>query len=469
MIKNRLNLIFIVFSILFAAISQPTSVLSQEIIQISENLYVSESISENGESVYFGMEKINASNYYTWDFYKQDANQITAYVLRPLVTGTAWDLTQTKRHILDNSGYLNQTEKNELWELTQQNKRNLYNYYKEGSITAGIAGFSFEENDYIAYASRTPITKKFESKVTSFNPTINLKDFRNGYEDIIMCFRVKDIKNTPMTEHRGIFRNPADLINNKTKHSNISMKLHGFACKVAQQFFEEKKYMVVSPTESMQTIINRTITPENIFIGTQENIDNLQYRDNIISWNEYNLYKINYQNPYIGIGEKPHFIKLEALANYYDANNIPEDFDPIAYINKYVDLRLNTANMDDDTKIKWAKCHYFKHGKTEERTYTVPEDFNPIVYIYKYTDLKLHTTNMDNNTKTKWAKWHYLHYGILEGRTYTMLEDFVPFTYLRLNQDLYAYAQTLASDQEKRNFAIIHFLTHGNDERRPYK
>ncbi|MDP1724534.1 MAG: hypothetical protein Q8L85_07515 [Alphaproteobacteria bacterium] len=142
-------------------------------------------------------------------------------------------------------------------------------------------------------------------------------------------------------------------------------------------------------------------------------------------------------------------------------------FDPFAYLYLYEDLYNAAEKLStDDEKRTFAIWHFLTFAKNEGRKYLeiLPENFDASCYLYYYEDLYyVAETLSSDEDKKKFALKHYLRYGKSEGRKY-----FNPFTYLRLNQDLYDFAQTLSSNEEKRKFAINHYLTHGKKESRKF-
>lgn len=156
---------------------------------------------------------------------------------------------------------------------------------------------AFASATYVAYISKTPIKGPLSLPKTESN----LKIFKEKYKNILMSVGVRLDSRKPLFENRGIFRNPCSVL--EGGYSNIATHLHAFTGKVMKECVnptlgdKEKRYMSVSPINSMKELLVKKIGLERI--KTKDSIpDELR----IIS---------------SGLGEEQFLIPLEDLKNLH--------------------------------------------------------------------------------------------------------------------------------------------------------
>lgn len=133
-----------------------------------------------------------------------------------------------------------------------------------------ITGYYPGEPHYIVYITKNP---HFSIQKTNHpEREFTLKNFIESYNDILISvgsnFSSKDYFHT-----RGISRNPYWVF--EEKYAGLSMLLHGFTGAVAEQYFPEKKEMVVRPIGSMQVLIKKSLLPGEGYMDrcSQEPLD----------------------------------------------------------------------------------------------------------------------------------------------------------------------------------------------------
>ena len=155
---------------------------------------------------------------------------------------------------------------------------------------------------------------------------------------------------------------------------------------------------------------------------------------------------------------------LDSSTNIID---LPTGFDALCYLHMYQDLYDHAETLSsDDEKRNFAINHYLTSRESEGRKY-----FDPFAYLYLYEDLynaaeKLST----DDEKRTFAIWHFLTFSKNEGRKYLEIlpENFDASCYLYYYEDLYYVAETLSSDEDKKKFALKHYLRYGKSEGRKY-
>lgn len=108
----------------------------------------------------------------------------------------------------------------------------------------------------------------------------------------------------------------------------------------------------------------------------------------------------------------------------------------------------------------------------DEQLKILPIDFDSFIYLRLNKDLEAYTNTLaSNDQKIEFAIWHYLTHGKIKGRPYKerLPADFEPLTYIHLNPDLKIHANTLPTDNEKIEFAKSHYLNFGKIRGRLYK
>ena len=113
--------------------------------------------------------------------------------------------------------------------------------------------YSHERDVYVAYISSTTLST------------------RTAQIEMAMTVTASD----PISSHMGIFRN---LHYTATKHSHISMKLHGYAAKAISELYKGIKFMVNFPMANMLSIMQEALkdndTPCSIYQSNENATDN---------------------------------------------------------------------------------------------------------------------------------------------------------------------------------------------------
>ncbi|AVP88115.1 hypothetical protein phytr_11900 [Candidatus Phycorickettsia trachydisci] len=125
----------------------------------------------------------------------------------------------------------------------------------------GAVGF---DSNWITYASNLPITGKLQTKSDPL-PYGTFKLLAEDFGNVIISVGTAEYPNLPVYQNRGIFKNPYWVIQNE--YDQLSMVLHSFTGKIAQEFWKDKIYMTVAPLPGMQKIILKSLKEGQLFIG----------------------------------------------------------------------------------------------------------------------------------------------------------------------------------------------------------
>lgn len=109
---------------------------------------------------------------------------------------------------------------------------------------------------YVAYASKSPVTGRL---VATNKKVSTVEEYIENYGNLLMCVAVRDWAQTPLVQHRGIFRDPMSFLDSSGKYSNLSLLLHAFAGKIALTNFAGKSYMTVAPMQDMADILSKIL------------------------------------------------------------------------------------------------------------------------------------------------------------------------------------------------------------------
>ena len=124
--------------------------------------------------------------------------------------------------------------------------------------------YSHEKDVYVAYISSTALST------------------RTAQIEMAMTVTASD----PISSHMGIFRN---LHYTATKHSNISMKLHGYAAKAVSELYKGIKFMVNFPMNNMLSIMQTALKDNNTPCSIYQRNENAPDNSIIISESEKGL------------------------------------------------------------------------------------------------------------------------------------------------------------------------------------
>lgn len=314
---------------------------------LGNGVYAGQSVTQKGETVYFGCELVDSSNVEQWKRYASQCKILSQEGRGPLHVfaqisnqhpfpfpydediKTATGFTEAEFTV-----YIDTLFKKEAWKKTEAIQ----------GVCAGVCGFEIfkDDNQYVTYASKKPVKGRFSFEKTE--KSISVKDFSQVYDDLLMCvgttFFDQLAAHVPYYRNRGIFKNPANII--EGGYGNISLQLHGFSALVAKYKAPYIKYMLVSPIPSMQGILVKSLKPGDAFIGhnndapyvdfpplihltdtqatlAQEGVNVIDYKDKELpeSLVQYMGQKNDYLTRGEGALERNNLIKVEALINIY--------------------------------------------------------------------------------------------------------------------------------------------------------
>lgn len=210
--------------------------------------------------VHFGREKVTKENMIWWKKYAQ----ITSRLLDdrgllyswPLVFKNGEEISHEQvKHVTGFTEDEHNSFMIQFKSYTQENILEVRN--NRGTVkqcAAGICGFQNDEikgdnNFYIAYASKKPITGEFFSHnkypdcFASFADNKSyLKQYIESFKDLLMVMSFKsDLPNSYTIP--GIFKNPISCIQDGKKYDDLFMKLLAYSAVVNQ----DKKFMNINP------------------------------------------------------------------------------------------------------------------------------------------------------------------------------------------------------------------------------
>lgn len=237
--------------------------LNHGVIQeiIPNKVYVSSGLATSGEPIYFGMEFVDQNNQTKWEIYRQKSE----YVARFYISSTL--LSKERRQAyFEISGYEKQEYESfcdyiheKASKRTPEENDDLRESY-EGAI--GAFNVYANPRTYVAYISKIPITGYFNhpDKPDTF------KGYHEGYENLLMCVRCKDIPDTVVYNNRAIFKGLRNFV--AGGYGGLAIKLHGFTAAVFET--KGKTHMSVAPLPTMYEILKAKIPEGKLLTG--ENI-----------------------------------------------------------------------------------------------------------------------------------------------------------------------------------------------------
>lgn len=302
------SVIIAFFLLIFPGIVSNSMAGGTEVVQVADGVYAGSSKTQAGEDIYFGMERVDASNIETWDFYR---TYIELFGVRSgggalffLARKAATDIKDFDEETRKSFGMGDEELlkfKNMLLEKgfnTRAKSKDLEN------IRGGVAGFNvFLSTDampyFVVYASKKPVVGKFPLP-TKTKPK-DMKEFMINYDNLIMSVGSWLTHNKDFYQNRGIFRNPFNIVEGNFK--NISLQLHGFSAAVMEKFYPERKFMIVYALPSMTNILEKNLKPGDAYLG-EKNIPE-------------ELKKVMPRAGGLGFEDIPIIIKTPALAKFY--------------------------------------------------------------------------------------------------------------------------------------------------------
>lgn len=241
--------------------SRETTSSQNRIIQeiVPNKLYASTGSASTGEPIYFGMEFIDQTNFAQWTNYQKLSHYRTNFYFSPRLLSKEDRLKYFK-----NSGY-EQKEYEEfcdsIYEKVSQRSEEMNSQLKE-DFRSAIGAFDFMPDDgyYVAYISKMPVTSYFSHPAG----LLTLKTYHEGYKNLLMCVRCKDIANTAVYNNRGIFKGLRCLVDGG--YGGLALKLHGFTGAVFET--KGKTHMSVAPLPKMYEILESQIPQDKLLTGS---------------------------------------------------------------------------------------------------------------------------------------------------------------------------------------------------------
>lgn len=285
---------------------------NEHLKKIDDNLFTAQSTTKDGTPIYFGFEKIDDGNRLFWEAYRTSATDM-ADKLRTLLRLIRKNNTEKYRATIKTVFSYNDAQFDALVEMIKNNPKNIGEGEDNGlyklfsGMVGGFSGMDLERNKekrqfYIIYASSVPITRRHTNADFDVN-----KSLEENFGNIIMSMSGITAANALTTTHTGISRNPLDFLKKDQKYAVISMKLHGFGALVWKKFFENKRYMITQPLESMADILKTKIDAKHIWIDT--------YPDEL---KELEKSGIDFDFSYPTLGAQKTTVDLKSLATFFD-------------------------------------------------------------------------------------------------------------------------------------------------------
>ena len=305
-----------------------------KIEKINDELFIGEKTIKNNE-INFVFEKITKTNRTYWKNYASNAKIINAQ-FKSICSSEMYDSNQ-----IENCKFLNLSE-NDYYNIK---KRMVEKKWTRGEnpffgVDGGITGMvsmlrqNSDEDDengqvvYVAYISknRSPSVKKMDEYIH----IDNYQHYCDIFGDIVMSFMFITHKNSPITTHYGIFREPSMFLDTTGKYSDISLVLHGFVSCISLQYFDNKKYMINEPMPSMFNIIKSKIDKKYISIGTNKDFTGIYSDDegNIVKKNneKFCMLSKDYPPRLYESGYRKFIVKKNVNLYDYIDSPVPEEF-----------------------------------------------------------------------------------------------------------------------------------------------
>ena len=227
-------------------------------VLVQDKLYRSTGQTCEGKTIYFGMEFVDKNNLQNWRSFRQSSDYRSKFYFSSKLYSK--DSRQT---YFENSSYT-QSEYDifcdNIIEKANQRTADENSSIRE-NLSAAIGAFEFYSDNgyYIAYITTKPITDYFKHTEQLYP---SLKDYRQAYEDLLICVRCKDIFNTVVYNNRGIFKGLDCLLNKSCK--GLALKLHAFTAAVFEA--KGKTHMSVAPLPNMYDILKSQISSNKLLV-----------------------------------------------------------------------------------------------------------------------------------------------------------------------------------------------------------
>lgn len=245
-----------------------------QVDQVGDGLYTGSGTAADGSTVYFGMERLDT------DEHRTQWSQFSYACGERLINGRGylrWLIQYIQNGLLWTPKIQEDIRKRDWWQLGEKEFATLCLLLKgrgfcdKGKVgdrkrqlllhgtSQGTCGFMPEAIDYVAYASKSPITGRVSFPLECPE---TFRDLDRSYRPVVMAVGVFLHKGR-LYQNRGIFRNPLSRIQGDTP--GISVCLHAFTAKVVTSFLDpSKEYFGVRAVPQMAKILARTVGEQNV-------------------------------------------------------------------------------------------------------------------------------------------------------------------------------------------------------------
>lgn len=273
------------------------------IIKRCEGTFTTKIHLPNGKELYLAMEKLDTNP--KWDIYKETSRRLSTYLaeaaqglgcsenlMRQFYKGGLFgdisieELEEKILHMREKFGDHKIFSKDRGFSdadfkpgfqdwigLEGEAFDNFVNMFKNAlkerpkveSMLSGVQGGTVSfRSDWITYASNEPIVGKLQVKSDPL-PAGRFKLLAEDFGSVIISVGTAEYPDLPVYQNRSIFKNPYWII--KGGYDHLSMVLHSFTGRVAQEFWQDKIYLTIAPLPGMQKIILEFFEKEELFIG----------------------------------------------------------------------------------------------------------------------------------------------------------------------------------------------------------
>lgn len=225
---------------------------------IPNKLYASSGVAKSGEPVHVGVELVDQSTLNKWLLYIEQTEKKSSFYNSSNIVSK-----QNRQKYFADSGYTQ--EEYEIFcdyilqKVSQRTPEK--NSEIKDDFKSAINAFSISDDglSYVAYIAKEPVTGYFKHPDDPYS----LKGYHEGYGNLLMCVRCKDILDTKVYNNRGIHRGLKSFIDGG--YSELFRLLFArIAC-----VFETKgkTHMSVSPLPVMFQRLNTTIPQGKVLTG----------------------------------------------------------------------------------------------------------------------------------------------------------------------------------------------------------
>lgn len=251
-------------------------------VEVAPDVFAAEAKSPAGAQYYVGIERVvDEQQKNAWRDYSKSADWLTIQgsgVLRYSAINSTEERKPKYEVVKKTIGFDEEGYDQIMAAMKRLELFKPANRAAMSAVPTGTVAFQTElarKNVYVAYISKKPISGKFAFKKfekPELGRVDSLKEYFENYDDIVMCMVIINYPGKPITEHRGIFRNPTDFLDVKKLFAGSSLPLHGAGASFASLFLDDKRYVAVIPVEAMENILVAKVQPGDMFIGTNKSV-----------------------------------------------------------------------------------------------------------------------------------------------------------------------------------------------------